>query len=31
LVIFINVLALNILGDAVRDWFDPRTRSKQNG
>jgi len=30
LVIFFTVLSLNLLGDAVRDWFDPRTRAKQN-
>jgi peptide/nickel transport system permease protein len=27
--IFVVVLAFNLLGDALRDWFDPRTRAQR--
>jgi peptide/nickel transport system permease protein len=29
-VLFLTVLALNILGDALRDALDPRTRERRN-
>jgi peptide/nickel transport system permease protein len=28
LAVMIAVLAFNLLGDALRDWLDPRTRSQ---
>ncbi len=28
LAVLLSVLAFNLLGDAWRDWFDPRTRSQ---
>jgi len=28
LALLIAVLAFNVLGEAWRDWFDPRTRSQ---
>jgi peptide/nickel transport system permease protein len=31
LVLSLAVFGINVFGDAVRDWFDPRTRGRRGG